>query len=102
LNFQNQKKFGAILEHDQCTAAKKGGRILEKYSEKQIDFPPTYKYTKGTNEFNLTEPAHKRNPAYTDRIYFSDPNQAMNDCIYDYSSEFSASDHKPVYLYCKI
>lgn len=98
LDFVNQKNYSSILESDQQTVAKKEGKMLTNYSERPINFAPTYKYKLGTQEYNTSEPAHKRNPAYTDRIIYK---ERVPDSVawraYGAGS-LTLSDHKPVFL----
>ena len=59
--------------------------------EPTITFPPTYKYAKNSNNYNLL----KREPAWTDRILFKE-NNLIKALLYD-RLEINYSDHKPVF-----
>ena len=59
--------------------------------EPSITFPPTYKYAKNSNNYNLL----KREPAWTDRILFKE-NNLIKALLYD-RLEINYSDHKPVF-----
>ena len=58
--------------------------------EADITFPPTYKYTKGTNFYNLS----KRVPSWTDRILFK-KGEKITSIYYDRVC-INFSDHKPI------
>ena len=66
---------------------------LMKYDIKEANvmFPPTYKYIKNTNNYNLL----KREPAWTDRILFKE-NNLIKAILYE-RLEINYSDHKPVF-----
>ena len=66
---------------------------LMKYDIKELNimFPPTYKYIKNSNNYNLL----KREPAWTDRILFKE-NNLIRAILYD-RLEINYSDHKPVF-----
>ena len=66
---------------------------LKQYDIKEdsINFPPTYKYIKKTNCYNLT----KREPSWTDRILYKQ-NNFIKCIIYD-RINIHYSDHKPVF-----
>jgi len=55
-----QKKYDEILKHDQLRIAQSCNRAFTDYIEPPINFPPTYKYIRGTNEFCLSEPPEKK------------------------------------------
>ena len=66
---------------------------LKKYNikENNITFPPTYKYIKNTNNYDLL----KREPAWTDRILYKE-NDLIRSIIYD-RIDINYSDHKPIF-----
>jgi endonuclease/exonuclease/phosphatase family metal-dependent hydrolase len=90
-------KFEEILINDQLRIAQSSKRAFSGYIEPPINFPPTYKFIRGTNEFCLTEPPEKKSPAYTDRVlYRYNPNK-IQVVVNEYSvGALNASDHKPV------
>ena len=66
---------------------------LIKYNikESEISFPPTYKYAKKSNNYNLL----KREPSWTDRILFKE-NKFIKPILYD-RINIHYSDHKPIF-----
>lgn len=67
---------------------------LMKYDikEKFISFPPSYKYIKCSNNYNIL----KRAPSWTDRILYKE-NGLINPLFYDRIEDVNFSDHKPVF-----
>ena len=85
------KYFGEdYLKFDQLNMFKKE---LSEYDTKEsnILFYPTYKYTMGTNNYNIL----KREPSWTDRILFKESN-LIKSIIYD-RINIHHSDHKPIF-----
>ena len=66
---------------------------LKKYDIKEgnLSFPPTYKYVKNSNNYNL----QKREPSWTDRILYKE-NDFIKNIIYD-RINIHYSDHKPIF-----
>eukprot|EP01127_Copromyxa_protea_P012825 TRINITY_DN3372_c0_g1_i2.p1 TRINITY_DN3372_c0_g1~~TRINITY_DN3372_c0_g1_i2.p1 ORF type:complete len:471 (-),score=111.19 TRINITY_DN3372_c0_g1_i2:32-1444(-) len=104
-------KVGAydhLLEHDQLNIARREGKAFVEYSEGRLNFPPTYKYEIGTDEFDLLEPPKKRSPAYTDRIFFqhhnipSEPSKVQVVHHHYALGRLTESDHKPVSCYVTV
>ena len=86
--------YSEILEYDQLTIERRGGRVFEEFDEVPISFPPTYKYDPGTNVFDTSE--KKRTPSWCDRILVRKQDLVS---VRQYSScmDVMTSDHKPVY-----
>jgi len=83
----------SLLRHDQLLRTISEGRAFTDFAEGEIKFPPTFKFDKGTLDYDTS---HKqRIPAWTDRILFR-PNGVQ---VHEYSSVQDAmhSDHRPVY-----
>jgi synaptojanin len=57
-----------FLTSDQARAQMVAGAVFHGLTEGAISFNPTYKYDKGTNNYDTGE--KKRIPAWTDRIFF--------------------------------
>jgi endonuclease/exonuclease/phosphatase family metal-dependent hydrolase len=96
VKLSEQKNFEKIIQHDQLTIAKNGGKAFKDYTEGQVNFPPTYKYGKGTNQFNLSEPLHKRSPAYTDRVLYKNSKKVHLKLEHYGMGALVDSDHRPV------
>mmetsp|Transcript_272 Transcript_272/g.428 ORF Transcript_272/g.428 Transcript_272/m.428 type:complete len:600 (+) Transcript_272:60-1859(+) len=82
-----------LLRHDQLLRTISEGRAFQGLTEGRIDFPPTFKFDKGTKEYDTS---HKqRIPAWTDRILFKPKHVQIleYDCVHDATH----SDHRPVY-----
>jgi len=96
LKLLEEKKYNEILEHDQLYIARREGLAFTGYIEGTVNFPPTYKYTRGTDTLNLSDPPDKRMPAYTDRILFKNT-ERLQVTLEMYSiGKLTESDHKPV------
>jgi hypothetical protein len=94
-----------LLGHDQLKLSQTRGEAFAHFQESTIDFMPTYKYVTNRQQFSS-----KRKPAYTDRILFKKPTEAIGHNLLSldkshqirtvkYSSlgEFTQSDHRPVF-----
>jgi len=83
-----------LLEHDQLRKEllTNHGFRLRSFDEPQITFAPTYKYNRGSTEYDTSE--KKRIPAWCDRIlYTRNPNIVpLNYLRY----EVTVSDHRPI------
>ena len=86
----------SLLEHDQLFVEKRKGNVFEGFKEGRINFLPTYKYQPGTSLYDNRPGKKQREPAWCDRIMFS--NQRENQiCLKYYNRvELLPSDHKPV------
>lgn len=67
-----QRDFTSILSADQLSVEKKQEKVLPLYSEGEIEFPPTYKYIPGTDNYDNSKITNfkYRSPSYTDRIFY--------------------------------
>ncbi|KAG2375132.1 hypothetical protein C9374_010136 [Naegleria lovaniensis] len=86
-----------LLQNDQLNIErKKGSTDLRFFAEGEISFPPTYKYEKNSNQYDLSK--KKRIPAWTDRIMFKPSKQGKIELIdYNCFPQAKFSDHRPVY-----
>lgn len=93
-----ERQYDTLFENDQLnyemnskTGAFKG------FQEAPITFSPTYKFDKGTSNYDSSE--KQRVPSWTDRIVSTSLNLAPPLSQYNYNSvpELEISDHKPVY-----
>ncbi|KAF0971710.1 hypothetical protein FDP41_009933 [Naegleria fowleri] len=86
-----------LLQNDQLIIErKKGSTDLRFFAEGEISFPPTYKYEKNSNQYDLSK--KKRIPAWTDRIMFKPSKQGKIELIdYNCFPQAKFSDHRPVY-----
>lgn len=50
-----QKTYSAILEHDQLRIESSAGRTLHSLVEADINFPPSYKYKKGSDQLVVSD-----------------------------------------------
>lgn len=97
-SFSNANEIDTILAHDQL---QKKTTLLSSnlFSEQEITFLPTYKYTIGTERYDFTPLSNgskARTPSYTDRILFT-PDERLNPVAYNSIQDYTVSDHKPVY-----
>ncbi|PWY97211.1 LOW QUALITY PROTEIN: DNase I-like protein [Testicularia cyperi] len=90
------KKFPVLLEQDQLRKELKQNPAfrLKNFSEAAISFLPTYKYDRGTHEWDSSE--KNRIPAWCDRVLFKSHHPDRIKCL-DYRRwETTISDHRPV------
>ena len=92
--FIQRREFENLYEFDQLYQSRlKDGGLID-INEGKINFPPTYKYISGSNNY-LNELENLRTPSWTDRILFCQKNNIRN---INYSSipTIMYSDHRPV------
>ena len=90
-----QKKYDILYSLDQFNTSKESNEFLKSYiKEKEINFEPTYKYVKGSNEYAYDEDK-VRVPAWTDRIFYC-KNKNIKMLTYDNIKQIRYSDHRPV------
>ncbi|GAX15477.1 inositol polyphosphate 5-phosphatase INPP5B/F [Fistulifera solaris] len=82
-----------LLRHDQLKAVMAEGLAFPGFAEGKISFEPTFKYDKGTQDFD-TSPK-QRIPAWTDRVLFKPKGTRVT--AYDSVPRASHSDHRPVF-----
>lgn len=83
-----------LLEHDQLRKELRGNQSfrLRAFDEPPIHFAPTYKYNRGTTEYDSSE--KKRIPAWCDRILYT---RSPNITPINYQRyEATISDHRPI------
>jgi hypothetical protein len=98
LDFIRNNYLETLYLHDQLNKKKNTTKGLIVLDEMKINFPPTYKYVIGTNEYDFKD---KRIPSWCDRVIFNyNPN--IIGMYYDNIENFNASDHKPIYGYFKL
>ncbi|ODV85565.1 hypothetical protein CANARDRAFT_176012 [[Candida] arabinofermentans NRRL YB-2248] len=82
-----------LLEYDQLCFEMKRRTEMRGFKEMPITFAPTYKYDKGTSQYDSSE--KQRVPSWTDRIlYRGSQIQQLN---YNCAQDLVFSDHKPVF-----
>ncbi|KAG6440647.1 phosphatidylinositol 4,5-bisphosphate 5-phosphatase A isoform X1 [Manduca sexta] len=91
-------KYANLLKHDQLLAVMETGEAFSEFSEAEIRFPPTYKFSIGGDEYDL-----KRKPSWTDRVLYKVvANNYENVTLradlvsYNHVPHYTVSDHKPV------
>ena len=90
-----EKKYDILYSLDQFNTSKQNYPIIKEYiKEKEINFEPTYKYVKGSNEYAYDEDKI-RVPAWTDRIFYC-KNKNIKMLTYDTIKSINYSDHRPV------
>ncbi|CAI5760382.1 unnamed protein product [Candida verbasci] len=108
LNCRNLIENGAFDElilNDQLTNERKNNGAFSKFNEGDIKFYPTYKFDKGTSNYDTSE--KQRVPSWTDRILFMSQKSKRSDLEqlnYNSIMDICLSDHKPVYstFKCKV
>lgn len=92
-----QNAFAELSRNDQLQEERssRGGAFFG-FEERQLNFPPTYKFDKGTSDYDTSE--KQRIPSWTDRVLFrsySDDKLEIDN--YNAVMDVYVSDHKPVY-----
>ncbi|TLD35630.1 DNase I-like protein [Venturia nashicola] len=90
----NAGNLAKLLERDQLLLSRKKnpGFRLRAFQEKEITFPPTYKYDVGSDRYDSSE--KKRSPAWCDRILYRGIGRIKQT---EYRRhEVRVSDHRPV------
>ncbi|XP_062579807.1 inositol polyphosphate 5-phosphatase K-like [Saccostrea cucullata] len=102
-----KKDFETLLKQDQLVKCREEGLIFCDFEEGKIDFPPTYKFDKGTDDYDSS--AKKRVPAWCDRILWQVHEDAFEKItlsadLLEYRSVpfYVLSDHKPVVATYKV
>ncbi|ODQ77214.1 hypothetical protein BABINDRAFT_17198, partial [Babjeviella inositovora NRRL Y-12698] len=89
-----QADWSALISHDQLKRDMNArGGAFKGFLERQISFPPTYKYDRGTSVYDTSE--KQRVPSWTDRILSR--GKVLHQMNYNCVMEVKFSDHKPVY-----
>lgn len=84
-----------LKEADQLAQEMAAGRAFQGFLEGPTDFPPTYRYERGSRKYSA---AKLRVPSYCDRIlYRSLPGCDLELHEYKPADEIQTSDHSPVY-----
>lgn len=92
--FQRICNYEKLFYLDQFyTQHKQQKRVFREFSEGPITFPPTYRYTPLTDEWDNSR--KKRAPAWCDRILWK--GSEVEQIEYKSVQEMRLSDHKPVY-----
>ncbi|GAA5996278.1 uncharacterized protein JCM10292_007506 [Rhodotorula paludigena] len=88
-----QDQIPSLLEHDELALQRASNPSfrLRDFSEAPIDFPPTYKYDRGTGRYDSSE--KQRTPSWCDRILWR--GERVH-CVSYGSFAADLSDHKPV------
>ncbi|GMK59135.1 hypothetical protein CspeluHIS016_0701500 [Cutaneotrichosporon spelunceum] len=83
-----------LLDHDQLRHEMYGNHAfrLRTFAEAPINFPPTYKYDPGTDEYDSSE--KRRIPAWCDRVLFTKSPRIASISYRSYG--VNVSDHRPV------
>ncbi|GMG18324.1 unnamed protein product [[Candida] boidinii] len=88
-----QRNFDALLRYDQLSNELKRREELRGFKEMKINFIPTYKFDKGTSDYDSSE--KQRIPSWTDRIIYK--GKSIEQLAYNSINEITFSDHKPIY-----
>ena len=90
-----EKNYDVLYGMDQLNSSLNNNEFFKKnINEKKINFDPTYKYEKESNEYAYDEDKI-RVPAWTDRILYS-KKKGINMLNYDCIKSLRYSDHRPV------
>ena len=99
LGADSELGYSDLCDYDQLTKARASGAAFALFQEGPVLFPPTFKFDKGTDNYDSSK--KRRVPAWTDRILYT-PSEAAE--LVDYRSVAQArrSDHRPVVATFKI
>ncbi|GEQ67948.1 hypothetical protein JCM33374_g1614 [Metschnikowia sp. JCM 33374] len=89
------RDFQKLFEFDQLNKQMADGESFPFFDEKEITFPPTYKFDNNTKVYDTSE--KQRVPAWTDRILSLSKNKILKQEVYDCEENIIFSDHRPVY-----
>ncbi|CAI7635984.1 unnamed protein product [Penicillium glandicola] len=87
-----QRNYQKLYDNDQLNLQMVAGRVFRFYSEGPIEFPPTYKYDVGRDNYDTSEKA--RIPAWCDRVLWRGSN--LRQTNYQ-TADLKVSDHRPVW-----
>ena len=87
-----EEKWDTLYENDQLNLGMIAGETFRYYNEGKINFPPTYKFDNGTDNYDTSE--KQRVPAWTDRILYRGQGVKLHEY---HSANLKMSDHRPVY-----
>lgn len=95
-----ENRFAELFAYDQLRQVRADKRAFGELEEGPVDFPPTYKFVVGGNEYNIGQgyfpPSDKRrDPSWCDRILWRGNIEPRSYSAFLYLSQ---SDHKPVSL----
>ncbi|KAL7520043.1 hypothetical protein ACHAWX_004801 [Stephanocyclus meneghinianus] len=82
-----------LLRRDQLLQTIASGRAFSQFNEGKISFLPTFKFDKGSPDYDTSY--KQRVPAWTDRIVFK--SSSIRVIEYDSVPQAMHSDHRPVY-----
>jgi hypothetical protein len=103
INLIEKNELKYILKNDQFTKYRHQELDFNVINEGIIEFNPTYKFVKGTNNYD-EEKKTIRVPSWTDRIFYPNKNGIKN-IMYNSIPDLLLSDHKPVVgvfeIFCK-
>jgi len=88
----SEKRWDILYENDQLNLGMIAGETFRYYNEGPINFPPTYKFDNGTDQYDTSE--KQRIPAWTDRILYRGQGLKL---LHYKSADLKMSDHRPVY-----
>eukprot|EP00347_Sterkiella_histriomuscorum_P022024 403331952 len=96
-----QCDFASLWCNDQLLICKQIDPILMNYSEGELNFNPSYKYDKGSNQYDTSK--KQRAPAWCDRILYRKPQnpQSFLQLLHYGRKESLFSDHRPVFAIFK-
>lgn len=89
--------FDELIAQDQLNQEITHKGAFYGFKEGAVRFYPTYKFDKGTSEYDTSE--KQRVPSWTDRVLFMSSKglEGLEQLNYNSSMDIFASDHKPVY-----
>ena len=90
-----EQKYDVLYGLDQFNTSRENDKFLKDFlNEREINFDPTYKYVKYSNEYAYDEDK-VRVPAWTDRIFYC-KKKGIIMMTYDSIKNMKYSDHRPV------
>lgn len=98
LDEEEDRRLARLFEYDQLNQQMSNGKSFPFFDEMEIHFKPTYKFDKGTDNYDTSE--KQRVPSWTDRILVYSKNKRFTELEqlrYNSISQIKFSDHKPVY-----
>lgn len=92
----HKRQYSLLYRYDQLESLRTSGSLFDDFEEGEIKFAPTYKFDKGTDQYDTSE--KQRVPSWTDRILWADKSDAgvVTQQAYESVEVLRMSDHKPV------
>eukprot|EP00117_Sycon_ciliatum_P023232 scpid20755/ scgid0179/ Phosphatidylinositol 3,4,5-trisphosphate 5-phosphatase 2; Inositol polyphosphate phosphatase-like protein 1; Protein 51C; SH2 domain-containing inositol 5&apos len=103
VNHIKENNLSVLHEMDQLKREKEKGNVFCSFEEEALDFPPTYRYQRGSRQIYSWRKEKKMSvrinvPSWCDRVLWkSYPRTHLQNTSYGCTSDITTSDHSPVF-----